>query len=84
MKIGDDAALNRDCGLQTHLFEDRVMKLGTVDIGARAVVGTQSVVLYAAVLEARARLGELSVVMNGARLPAGTAWAGSPAQACFN
>ena len=27
-RVGDDAALNRNCGLQTHLFEDRVMKLG--------------------------------------------------------
>ena len=26
VSIGDDAALNEDVGLQTHLFEDRVMK----------------------------------------------------------
>ena len=36
VSIGDDAALNDDCGPQTHLFEDRVMKLGRVEIGARS------------------------------------------------
>jgi non-ribosomal peptide synthetase-like protein len=82
--VGDDAALNRDCGLQTHLFEDRVMKLGTVEVGPRAVVGAQSVVLYDGVLEAGAQLGELSVVMKGERLPADTAWAGAPALACLS
>jgi non-ribosomal peptide synthetase-like protein len=84
VSIGEDAALNRDCGLQTHLFEDRVMKLGAVDVGPRAVVGTQSVVLYDSILEAGARLGELSVVMKGERLPADTGWSGSPAQVRAN
>ncbi len=79
--IGDDAALNANAGLQTHLFEDRVMKLGAIEVGDRAVVGTLSVVLYDSVLEPGARLGELSVVMKGERLPAETAWEGSPAQA---
>ena len=37
--IGDDAALNENAGLQTHLFEDRVMKVSRVSIGKRAVVG---------------------------------------------
>jgi len=84
VSIGEDAALNTDCGLQTHLFEDRVMKLGSVLVGARAVVGAQSVILYDSILEDGARLGELSVVMKGERLPADTAWAGSPAQVCPN
>src|SRR6185503_620217 len=37
--ICDDAALNADCGPQTHLFEDRVMKIGSVKIGARTSIG---------------------------------------------
>jgi non-ribosomal peptide synthetase-like protein len=79
--VGDDVALNSECGLQTHLFEDRVMKLGTIEVGDRASVGTISIVLYDAVMEPGARLGELSVVMKGERLPADTSWEGSPAQA---
>src|SRR5437879_8408278 len=34
--IGNDAAFNTDSGPQTHLFEDRVMKIGAIKIGARS------------------------------------------------
>lgn len=81
VSIGDNAALNEDCGPQTHLFEDRVMKIGPVEIGAHAVVGARSIVLYGARIEEGARLGASSLAMKGETLPAGTAWAGSPAQA---
>ena len=30
VRIGDEAALNADCTIQTHLFEDRVMKMSNV------------------------------------------------------
>jgi len=80
VRVGDDVAPNSECGLQTHLFEDRVMKLGAIEVGDRASVGTISIVLYDAVMEPGARLGELSVVMKGERLPADTSWEGSPAQ----
>ena len=78
--IGDDAALNENAGLQTHLFEDRVMKVAGVQIGPRATVGSLAIVLYDGVIEADAQLGDLSVLMKGERLPAGTSWEGSPAR----
>ena len=65
--------------MQTHLFEDRVLKASKLRIGADCVVGAASVVLYDAELEDGARLDALSLVMKGERLPAGTAWLGSPA-----
>ena len=34
--VGDEAALNADCTIQTHLFEDRVMKMSTIEIGPRS------------------------------------------------
>ena len=46
VRIGDEAELNGWCGPQTHLFEDRVMKIGCVEIGARASIGESSTVLY--------------------------------------
>ena len=46
VSIGDDVALNKDCTIQTHLFEDRVMKMSTIRIGAHCSVGSQAVVLY--------------------------------------
>ena len=71
VEVGDDAALNDGAGLQTHLFEDRVMKVSGLKIGARATVGSLAIVLYDAVIEDDAQLGDLSVLMKGETLPAG-------------
>jgi non-ribosomal peptide synthetase-like protein len=76
--VGDRAVLNRDCILQTHLFEDRVLKGSWVRIGSDCEVGSQSVVLYDAEMKDGARLGPLSLVMKGEVLPAGPVWTGSP------
>ena len=81
IRIGNDAALNAECGLQTHLFEDRVMKISTVTIGSRCSVGTEAIVLYDTVMEPDSSLGNLSMLMKGESLPAASAWVGSPAQA---
>ena len=48
--------LNKDCILQTHLFEDRVLKASGLRIGADCEIGTQSVVLYDAEMKDKARL----------------------------
>ena len=78
--IGDDVALNDFAGLQTHLFEDRVMKVGAIRVGDRATIGSLAIVLYDAEIGADAQLGDLSVVMKGETLPDGTSWDGSPAR----
>jgi non-ribosomal peptide synthetase-like protein len=80
VRIGDGAELNAWCGPQTHLFEDRVMKIGWVDIGARVTVGARSTILYDAHVGENARLGPLTLVTKGERLPGGTQWEGSPAK----
>jgi non-ribosomal peptide synthetase-like protein len=76
--IGDEAALNDDCGPQTHLFEDRVMKVGPVAIGARATIGARSIILYDSEVGDDVKLDPLSLVMKGEKLPDGTSWTGSP------
>jgi len=76
--IGDDAALNEDCGPQTHLFEDRVMKIGSVHIGARTSIGTRTIILYDSVIGDDVTLKPLSLVMKGEQLAPGTQWEGSP------
>jgi non-ribosomal peptide synthetase-like protein len=78
--IGDEAMLNADCTVQTHLFEDRVMKMGTVKIGPRCNVGSGTLVLYDTVMEEGAALGDLSLLMKGETLPAWSRWQGIPAQ----
>jgi len=77
--LGDGAELNAWSGPQTHLFEDRVMKIGRVVIGARVTVGVRSTILYDTHVGDDARLGPLTLVAKGERLPAATAWTGSPA-----
>ena len=81
VRIGDEAELNGWCGPQTHLFEDRVMKIGHVEIGARASIGESSTVLYDTVVGDRVVLGPLTLVAKGERLPPDTRWEGSPASA---
>ncbi|MCR8559774.1 amino acid adenylation domain-containing protein [Mucilaginibacter sp. BJC16-A38] len=76
--ICDDAALNADCGPQTHLFEDRVMKVGSVKIGARSSVGSGTIILYDSELGDDTNIEALSLVMKGERLSPGTDWTGSP------
>ena len=78
--IGDDVAINELAGVQTHLFEDRVMKVGPVTIGDRVTIGSHAVVLYDAELGDDAQLGDMSVVMKGEFLPPRTSWEGSPAR----
>jgi non-ribosomal peptide synthetase-like protein len=80
ISIGDDACINDDCTLQTHLFEDRVMKMSTVSIGANCNVGAGAVVLYDTQMLPGSSLGPVSLLMKGESLPAGTAWEGCPAR----
>ncbi|MYR64200.1 peptide synthetase, partial [Streptomyces sp. SID625] len=68
VEVGDDADVGMNVSLQTHLFEDRVMKMSTVRVGPGASVGTRTIVLYDTVVGAGARLGALSLVMKGERL----------------
>ena len=78
VEIGDRSVLNRGCILQTHLFEDRIMKASRLRIGADCEIGTQSIVLYDAEMQDGARLAALPLLMKGEILPAGTKWMGNP------
>ncbi len=80
VRVGDDSSIGRASSLQTHLFEDRVMKMSRVEIGSGCVAGPRAVVLYDSTLEDGARLDALSLAMKGETLPAHTRWRGVPAQ----
>jgi non-ribosomal peptide synthetase-like protein len=80
VSVGDNAAVAGQAALQTHLFEDRVMKMSTVMIGPDCTVGPRAVVLYDSKLEAGAELDSLSLAMKGEQLPAGSRWRGIPAR----
>ena len=77
--IGEYSELNALACPQTHLFEDRIMKIDHVTIGSRVYMGPRSAVLYSAVVGDNAKLGALTLVMKGEFIPAATAWRGCPA-----
>lgn len=77
--IGDHSELNAGACPQTHLFEDRVMKIDQVLIGERVYMGPRSAVLYSAEVGDGARLGPLTLVMKGECIPASSSWLGCPA-----
>jgi non-ribosomal peptide synthetase-like protein len=80
VKVGDYSALNDNCTIQTHLFEDRVMKMSHVDIGKECTVGGMSVVLYDSRMEDGSKLNNLSVLMKGETLKKNSSYIGIPAQ----
>lgn len=78
VEIGDDTAMNEDCGPQTHLFEDRVMKVGRIKIGKRCSIGARSIILYDSEMGDDVNVDALSLVMKGENLQPDSDWVGSP------
>jgi len=78
--VGDDVSLNENANLQTHLFEDRIIKMGPVSIASQTSVGSMSTVLYNCRMEKGSILDDLSLMMKGEELPANTRWQGIPAE----
>jgi len=66
--IGPHCTINKNSGLQTHLYEDRVMKIGPIAIGGFVSVGAGSTVLYGTELADGCRVGAQSLVMKGEKL----------------
>jgi len=79
VRIGDHAELNALTCPQTHLFEDRVMKIDEVRIGRQVNIGPRTTVLYSATVDDNVQLGPMTLVMKGESLPADTRWTGNPA-----
>ncbi|RDJ20080.1 amino acid adenylation domain-containing protein [Bosea caraganae] len=79
IKVGDFCTVNAHSALQTHLYEDRVMKVGRVTLGKGVCVGAGATVLYDTHVGDYAQIGLLTVIMKGENLPAHTRWEGAPA-----
>lgn len=80
VEIGNFVSLNATSAAQTHLYEDRVMKVGRIVIGNGVSVAGGSTILYNTEIGDFARLGLRTIVMKGESIPANTEWAGAPAQ----
>ena len=80
IEVGDFTVINFDGDMQTHLYEDRVMKIGRVTLGRGVTVGSGTTVLYDTKIGDFARLGPLTIVMKGEEIPPHSHWQGAPAQ----
>jgi non-ribosomal peptide synthetase-like protein len=76
--IGDGCAINRGACVETHLFHDRLLRIGPAVLEEGATLGPVSAVLPDTRLGAGCVVGGRSVVLRGEELPPGTRWHGSP------
>ncbi|GAA1345116.1 Pls/PosA family non-ribosomal peptide synthetase [Saccharothrix algeriensis] len=81
VSLGDGAAVNRGCVVQTHLFHDRILRMDRVELAAGATLGPHGIVLPGATVGAHTTVGPASLVMRGEEVPAGSRWLGNPISA---
>jgi non-ribosomal peptide synthetase-like protein len=78
VELGDGCVINRFACVETHLFHDRLMRIGPTRMGAGSTLGPASALLPDSALGDGAVVGGRSVIMRGEELPAGTCWHGAP------
>ena len=78
VSLGDGCVINRFATIETHLFHDRLMRIGPTQLGAGSSIGPATAILPDTVIGERAQVGGRSVVLRGEQLPSATRWAGAP------
>ncbi len=79
LDIGDGATVN--AMFQAHTFEDRVLKIGRIRVGAYSTLGPATVPLYGADIGEHTSVAPHSVIMKHERLQPGLLYAGVPTRA---
>ncbi|MFJ8052622.1 Pls/PosA family non-ribosomal peptide synthetase [Streptomyces luteogriseus] len=77
LKLGRGAAVESEVDLSGHWLDGDRLEIGTVKVGAHAVVGTRSVLFPGARVGKRAEVAAGSAVTG--QIPTGQRWAGAPA-----
>ncbi len=80
--LGDGVAVNRGACLMTHLFHDRLLRIGPTELQAGATLGPTAAVLPDTMIGVGTSVAGHSVVLRGEELPSGTRWQGAPVVAC--
>ncbi len=78
--LGDNCVVNRGGCVETHLFHDRLMRIGPAVLGAHSTLGPDSAVLPDTVVGEGCVVGPRSIVLRGERLPRSSRWLGAPVQ----
>ena len=76
--LGDGCTINRNSVVETHLFHDRLMRLGPTRLEDGATLGPSSALLPDTTVGEGCAVGGRSIVMRGEQLPAHTRWQGAP------
>ncbi|OQR88926.1 peptide synthetase [Thraustotheca clavata] len=76
MLFGDDVAINNASFPQTHLFEDRIMKIGRTKLGVRSTMRAFSTLFPDSEIGCDVTLGCFRVVMKGECLLSSNLWVG--------
>ena len=76
--LADGTAVNRGGCLMTHLFHDRLLRIGPTRLDPGATLGPTAVVLPDTRVGTDTRVLGHSVVLRGEELPDGTRWHGTP------
>jgi non-ribosomal peptide synthetase-like protein len=79
--LDDGAAVNRGGCLMTHLFHDRLLRIGPTHLEKGATLGPTAVVLPDTHVGAATCVEGHSVVLRGEELPPATRWHGTPVTA---
>lgn len=77
LEFGDDTTIDRPL-FQAHSFEDRVLKIGRVRVGAGATIRRATVLFYGSQLEPGSQVAPHSVVMKNEKLSRGRRYRGVP------
>jgi non-ribosomal peptide synthetase-like protein len=78
VELGDGCAINRNAVVETHLFHDRLMRIGPATLAPGATLGPATAMLPDTTVGTGCSVGGRSVVMRGEQLPAYTRWHGAP------
>jgi non-ribosomal peptide synthetase-like protein len=78
--IGSRTTLGAGSILQGHSLEDGTFKSGYIEIGDDCTIGTGAFVHYGVTMDDGADLDADSFLMKGEHVPAGSRWAGNPAE----
>ena len=82
IELDDGTAVNRGGCLMTHLFHDRLLRIGPTHLDPGATLGPTAVVLPDTHPGAGTRVFGHSVVLRGEEFPAGTRWQGTRSWSC--
>ena len=78
VKLADGCVVNRHAVVETHLFQDRLMRIGPATLAPEATLGPSAAALPDTTIGAGCTVSGRSIVMRGEQLPAHTRWHGAP------